>query len=91
MLKMGTYGLVRIAMPMLPDAWRRYALAFLIVGLVGVLLIVFGTKLFDWLYKKVDFEKEILNNNLSAAAVIVAVILGLSLIVAAVIRSVIGG
>ncbi|MEU4821673.1 NADH-quinone oxidoreductase subunit M [Actinomadura sp. NPDC023710] len=37
MLKMGTYGLIRIAMPMLPDAWRRYAPVFLIVGLVGVL------------------------------------------------------
>ncbi|MFA1549532.1 NuoM family protein [Actinomadura chokoriensis] len=37
MLKMGTYGLVRIAMPMLPDAWRRHALAVLIVGLAGVL------------------------------------------------------
>ncbi|QFG25347.1 NuoM family protein [Actinomadura sp. WMMB 499] len=37
MLKMGGYGLVRIAMPMLPDAWRRYALAVLIVGLVSVL------------------------------------------------------
>ncbi|MGH3242104.1 MAG: complex I subunit 4 family protein [Spirillospora sp.] len=37
MLKMGTYGLVRIAMPMLPDAWRRYALVILIVGLVSVL------------------------------------------------------
>ncbi|MEU8307506.1 NADH-quinone oxidoreductase subunit M [Actinomadura sp. NPDC048955] len=37
MLKMGTYGLVRIAMPMLPDAWRRHALVFLIVGLAGVL------------------------------------------------------
>ncbi|MBE1534708.1 complex I subunit 4 family protein [Actinomadura algeriensis] len=37
MLKMGGYGLVRIAMPMLPDAWRRYALVVLIVGLVSVL------------------------------------------------------
>ncbi|MEV5827479.1 NADH-quinone oxidoreductase subunit M [Spirillospora sp. NPDC052242] len=37
MLKMGAYGLVRIAMPMLPDAWRRYALAVLVVGLVSVL------------------------------------------------------
>ncbi|WP_396445959.1 NuoM family protein [Actinomadura sp.] len=37
MLKMGAYGFVRIAMPMLPDAWRRYALVVLIVGLVGVL------------------------------------------------------
>ncbi|RFS85786.1 NADH-quinone oxidoreductase subunit M [Actinomadura spongiicola] len=37
MLKMGTYGLVRIAMPLLPDAWRRYALVMLVVGLVSVL------------------------------------------------------
>ncbi|MCU4185726.1 NADH-quinone oxidoreductase subunit M [Acidiferrimicrobium sp. IK] len=32
LLKMGTYGFVRIAMPLLPDAWRRYALVFIIVG-----------------------------------------------------------
>jgi NADH-quinone oxidoreductase subunit M len=37
MLKMGTYGFVRIAMPMLPDAWRRYAWVIIIVGLVSVL------------------------------------------------------
>ncbi|GAA2581622.1 NADH-quinone oxidoreductase subunit M [Actinomadura fulvescens] len=37
MLKMGTYGFVRIAMPMVPDAWRRYAWVIIIVGLVSVL------------------------------------------------------
>jgi NADH-quinone oxidoreductase subunit M len=37
LLKMGTYGFVRIAMPMLPDTWRRYALVFVIVGVVSVL------------------------------------------------------
>jgi len=37
LLKMGTYGFVRIAMPMLPGAWRRYALVFVIVGVVSVL------------------------------------------------------
>ncbi len=37
LLKMGTYGFVRIAMPMLPDAWRRYALAFVVLGVVSVL------------------------------------------------------
>ncbi|HZB34320.1 MAG TPA: NADH-quinone oxidoreductase subunit M [Streptosporangiaceae bacterium] len=37
MLKMGTYGFVRIAMPMLPDAWRRYAWAAIVVGVVSVL------------------------------------------------------
>jgi NADH:ubiquinone oxidoreductase subunit 4 (subunit M) len=37
MLKMGTYGFVRIAMPMLPGPWQRYALAFVIIGVVSVL------------------------------------------------------
>ncbi|TMR02234.1 NADH-quinone oxidoreductase subunit M [Actinomadura soli] len=37
LLKMGTYGFVRIAMPMLPDAWRRYAWVIIIVGVISVL------------------------------------------------------
>jgi NADH-quinone oxidoreductase subunit M len=37
LLKMGTYGFVRIAMPMLPGTWRRYALAFVVVGAVSVI------------------------------------------------------
>ena len=37
LLKMGTYGFVRIAMPLLPEQWRRYALAILVVGVVSVL------------------------------------------------------
>ena len=37
LLKMGTYGFVRIAMPMLPDAWRRYATVIVVIGVVSVL------------------------------------------------------
>ena len=37
LLKMGTYGFVRIAMPMLPQAWRAYAMVFVVVGVVSVL------------------------------------------------------
>jgi NADH-quinone oxidoreductase subunit M len=37
LLKMGTYGFVRIAMPMLPDAWRSWAWLIVIVGIVSVL------------------------------------------------------
>lgn len=37
LLKMGTYGFVRIVMPVLPDAWRQYALVFVIVGVVSVI------------------------------------------------------
>ncbi|MEV0001699.1 NADH-quinone oxidoreductase subunit M [Micromonospora sp. NPDC050980] len=37
LLKMGTYGFVRIAMPVLPDAWRRHAWVVVVVGVVSVL------------------------------------------------------
>ncbi|WP_105036513.1 complex I subunit 4 family protein [Cryobacterium aureum] len=37
LLKMGTYGFVRIAMPLLPDAWRSWAWIIVVVGIVSVL------------------------------------------------------
>ena len=37
LLKMGTYGFVRIAMPMLPGAWRAGAWVIVAVGVVSVL------------------------------------------------------
>ena len=36
LLKMGTYGFVRIAMPMLPEAWRAWAWVVVVVGIVSV-------------------------------------------------------
>ena len=37
MLKLGTYGFVRIAMTMFPDAWRDWAPVLIVVGIVSVL------------------------------------------------------
>ena len=37
LLKMGTYGFVRIAMPMLPEAWRAWSWVILGIGIVSVL------------------------------------------------------
>lgn len=37
LLKLGTYGFVRIAMPILPDAWQRWAMVIVIAGVVSVL------------------------------------------------------
>ncbi len=37
LLKMGTYGFLRVAMPMLPEAWRSWAWVIIAVGLVSVL------------------------------------------------------
>ncbi len=36
LLKMGTYGFLRIAMPMLPEAWRSWAWVILAVGVISV-------------------------------------------------------
>ena len=36
LLKLGTYGFVRIAMPMLPAAWQQWALVVIVVGVVSV-------------------------------------------------------
>ena len=37
LLKLGTYGFARIAMPILPDAWRRWAMVIVVLGVVSVL------------------------------------------------------
>ncbi|NUP80054.1 MAG: NADH-quinone oxidoreductase subunit M [Nonomuraea sp.] len=37
LLKMGTYGLARIAVPLLPGPWRSYAWLVIVIGLVSVL------------------------------------------------------
>ncbi len=37
LLKMGTYGFLRIAMPMLPQAWRDWAWVIVAIGLISVL------------------------------------------------------
>ncbi len=37
LLKMGTYGFLRIAMPMLPDAWRAWAWVIIVIGIVSVI------------------------------------------------------
>ena len=36
MLKLGTYGFLRIAMPMLPDAWRSWSWVIVVVGIASV-------------------------------------------------------
>ena len=37
LLKMGTYGFVRVAMPLLPASWRQFALVAVVVGVISVI------------------------------------------------------
>jgi putative membrane protein len=48
----------------------------------GMVLVFFAFKVFDWATPRIDFQKELLNNNIAVAIVSAAVIIGVSLIVA---------
>jgi len=63
-------------------------LGTLIFSLLGIVLTVFGFKLFDWMTPKINIEKELAeNHNIAVAIVIAAMILGVSIIIAAVLAS----
>ena len=52
--------------------------------LLGIALVVLGFKVFDWLTPRLDIQRELgEKQNLAVALLCVAVILGISLIVAA--------
>jgi len=64
--------------------WLLYTAAF---GLLGIGLVVFGFKLFDWLTPKLDIQHELgEKHNMAVAILCAAAILGVSLIVAAVVH-----
>jgi putative membrane protein len=64
--------------------WLVYTFVW---GLLGIGLVVLGFKIFDWLTPRLDIQLELSkNHNMAVAIVCASIILGLSLIVAAVIH-----
>ena len=55
------------------------ALAF---GFIGLILLLLGLKLFDWMTPKLDIEKELSEKNMAVALVVVALFLAMGLILA---------
>jgi putative membrane protein len=61
--------------------WLLYTAAF---GVLGIGLVVLGFKTFDWLTPKLDIQHELgEKHNIAVAVLCAAIILGVSLIVAA--------
>jgi putative membrane protein len=59
-------------------------LAMVIFATVGILLMVLGFKVFDWITPKIDIQKELAErNNIAVGIVIGSVIIGVALVVAA--------
>ena len=69
-----------------PENLLMALLSALCFGLLGIVLMLFGFKLFDWILPKVNVEKELAeNHNIAVAIVMGAVVLGVALILAMVI------
>jgi putative membrane protein len=49
-------------------------------GFLGVILLLFGLKLFDWMTPKLDIEKELAEKNIAVAIVVAAMFLSMGII-----------
>lgn len=74
----------------LPDHIFGDLVATFAFGLLAILLVVLGFKVFDWLTPKCNFQAEINKGNISVGLVMSAVILGISYIIAHVISGILG-
>lgn len=59
-----------------------YILTNLLNGVLGIILLIAGYKIFDWLTPKWDFIKAFKNNNISGSIIISTFILGLAIVIA---------
>ncbi|MES2705986.1 MAG: DUF350 domain-containing protein [Verrucomicrobiota bacterium] len=75
----------------LPENFPGDLAATLAFGLLAILLVVVGYKLFDLILTKIDFDEELKKGNLSMAIVIAAFIGGLCYVIGQVVSSVVSG
>jgi putative membrane protein len=75
----------------LPDYFLGDVVSTVAFGLVAILLVVLGYKVFDKLTPKLDFDDLINKGNVAMAIVIGSFILGLCHVVARVVSAILGG
>ena len=75
----------------LPDYFLTDLISTVAFGLVAILLIVLGYKIFDKLMARLDFDDLLIKGNVAMAIVIGSFILGLCHVVARVVSSILGG
>ena len=75
----------------LPEYFAGDLVATLAFGIVAILLVVAGYRLFDWVTPKLDFDGEIQKGNMAMAVVVAAFVLGLCFVIGRVVSAVVGG
>lgn len=64
--------------------WAAFA-SSIVFGVLGIVLLLFGFRLFDWMLPKVDFQETMKSNPLAASIVIGTFFLAVAHIIAAVV------
>jgi putative membrane protein len=75
----------------LPDYFLGDIVATVAFGILAILLIVFGYKVFDKLTPRLDFDDLLNKGNIAMGIVIGSFILGLCYVVARVVAAILGG
>ena len=75
----------------LPEYFLSDIVATIAFGVVAILLVVLGYKVFDRLTPKLPFDELLKNGNIALAIVIVSFILGVCYVVAHVVTAIVGG
>jgi putative membrane protein len=75
----------------LPDYILGDLIATFVFGLVAILLIIIGYKVFDKLTPRLNFDELLKNGNIAMAIVIGSFIIGLCYVVAHVVSAILGG
>jgi putative membrane protein len=71
-----------------PASFGESLLAAVVFGLTGIVLILFGFKVFDWMTPGIKIEHELAEkHNIAVAIVIAAMILAVSIVIAAAVTS----
>lgn len=71
---------------MLPEHFWTGVFGSVVYGILGIVLLLGGFKLFDYILPKVDFEKVMNENPVGACVVIASFFLGVAHIIASVVH-----
>lgn len=72
---------VNVGGPTVFDVMLHSSLSAILFGVIGIVLLLVGFKLFDWITPKIDVQHELAEKgNVAVAIVVGAILIGLSII-----------
>jgi putative membrane protein len=71
---------------LLPEHFLGNVISATAFGLLGIVLLLLGYFLFDWITPRIDVQKELTEKNMAVATVVAALLIGIAYIVAHVVQ-----